>query len=297
MPAVDAATAPMHGKVVVVTGANSGIGFETARAVAERGAITVLACRDRTKGEAAVAAIQARTRQKLVHLVHLDLADLDSVRGSAETILSRWDRLDVLVNNAGGWWSERQVTRQGYEQTFGVNHLGPFLLTQLLLDRLRTSRPSRIVNVSSVGHRFARGMNWDDLQLERGYDSAFAYGQSKLANVLFTRELARRLPPEEVTANACHPGSVRTGLGRDGDASGVIGLVAFGLLRPFYLSAARGARTLIYLATAPEVAGQTGGYYVRCRPHRVSIPARDDDAARRLWEASEQLVAAGSATD
>jgi len=296
LPAVSAAASPMHGKVVVVTGANSGIGFETARAVAERGAVTVLACRDRTKGEAAVAAIQERTGHEQVHLVHVDLADLDSVRSSADAILEGWDRLDVLVNNAGGLWTERQVTQQGYEQTFGVNHLGPFRLTQLLLDRLRTSRPSRIVNVSSVGHRFARGMNWDDLQLERGYDAAFAYGQSKLANILFTRELARRLPPEEVIANACHPGSVRTGLGRDGDTSGVIGVVAFGLLRPFYLSPARGARTLIYLATAPEVTGQTGGYYVRCRPHRVSVPARDDDAARRLWEISEHLVAAGSAT-
>jgi NAD(P)-dependent dehydrogenase (short-subunit alcohol dehydrogenase family) len=294
---VDRGEHSMRDRVAVVTGANVGIGFETAAAVAARGATTVLACRDRSKGDAAVAAIRRRVGHDGVHLVHLDLADFASVRACADELQSRWDRLDVLVNNAGGWWSQRRLTEQGFEQTFGVNHLGPFLLTQLLLNRLRTSAPSRIVNVSSVGHRFARGMNWDDLQLERGYDSALAYGQSKLANLLFTRELARRLPASEVTANACHPGSVRTGLGRDGDATGIIGLVAFGLLRPFYLSPARGARTTIYLASAPELAGQTGGYYVRRRRHRESSAARDDAAARRLWEVSEQLVAIGSAAD
>ena len=286
----------MQDQVVVVTGANVGIGFETAAAVAARGATTVLGCRDRAKGEAAASAIEQRVGHR-AHLVHLDLADFVSVRACADEIQTRWDRLDVLVNNAGGWWSARRLTEQGFEQTFGVNHLGPFLLTQLLLDRLRASAPSRIVNVSSVGHRFARGMNWDDLQLERGYDSALAYGQSKLANILFTRELARRLPADVVTANACHPGSVRTGLGREGDATGVIGLVAFGLLRPFYLSPKRGARTSIYLASAPELAGQSGGYYVRCRRHRESNAARDDDAARRLWEVSEHLVDLGSAAD
>ena len=287
----------MTDQVVVVTGANVGIGFETAAAVAARGATTVLACRDQSKGEAAVAAIRGRVGHDGVHLVHLDLADFSSVRACADDLQTRFDQLNVLVNNAGGWWSQRRLTAQGFEQTFGVNHLGPFLLTQLLLHRLRDSAPSRIVNVSSVGHRFARGMNWDDLQAERGYDSAFAYGQSKLANILFTRELARRLPATEVTANACHPGSVRTGLGRDGDATGVIGAVAFGLLRPFYLSPARGARTPIYLASAPELAGQTGGYYVRRRRHRESSAARDDAAAQRLWEVSEQLVAIGSAAD
>ena len=285
----------MQGKVAVVTGANVGIGYETAAGLAARGGVTVLACRDRAKGDAAVAAIRRRTRRDDVHLVHLDLADLDSVRACAEEILTRWGRLDVLVNNAGGWWTQRQVTEQGYEQTFGVNHLGPFLLTQLLLVRLRETQPSRIVNVSSVGHRFARGMNWDDLQLARGYDAALAYGQSKLANLLFTRELARRLPAAVVTANACHPGSVRTGLGRDGDATGVMGFVAFGLLRPFYLSPARGARTPIYLAAAPQLAGQTGGYYVRRRRHQESRAARDDAAARRLWEISERLVAIDAA--
>lgn len=287
----------MQDQVAVVTGANVGIGFETAAGVAARGATTVLACRDRAKGAAAVEAIQRRVGHDRVHLVHLDLADFASVRACAAEIHAEWDRLDVLVNNAGGWWTQRRLTAQGFEQTFGVNHLGPFLLTQLLLDRLRASAPSRIVSVSSVGHRFARGMNWDDLQAERGYDSAVAYGQSKLANILFTRELARRLPANQVTANACHPGSVRTGLGRDGDATGVIGLVAFGLLRPFYLSPARGARTPIYLASAPELAGQTGGYYVRRHRHRESSAARDDAAAQRLWEVSEQLVAIGSAAD
>jgi len=286
----------MQDRVVVVTGANVGIGFETAASVAARGGTAVLACRDRAKGDRAVDTIRQRTSSDHVELVHLDLADFASVRRCAEELQTRWDRLDVLVNNAGGFWTQRQVTEQGFEQTFGVNHLGPFLLTRLLLDRLRSSWPSRIVNVSSIGHRYVRGMNWDDLQLER-YDSAVAYGQSKLANILFARELARRLPADVVTANACHPGSVRTGLGRDGDATGFMGTVAFGLLRPFYLSPARGAKTPIYLTTAPEVAGQTGGYYVRRRRHRPSAAARDDDAARRLWEVSEQLVASGAPAD
>ena len=290
-------TSSLQDRVVVVTGANVGIGFETAASVAARGGTAVLVCRDRAKGDRAVDAIRQRSAGGRVELVHLDLADFASVRGCAEELQTRWDRLDVLVNNAGGFWTQRQVTEQGFEQTFGVNHLGPFLLTQLLLDRLRSSAPSRIVNVSSIGHRFVRSMNWDDLELERGYDAAVAYGQSKLANILFTRELARRLPADVVTANVCHPGSVRTGLGRDGDATGFMGTVVFGLLRPFYLSPARGAKTSIYLSTAPEVAGQTGGYYVRRRRHRPSAAARDDDAARRLWEVSEQLVASDAPAD
>jgi NAD(P)-dependent dehydrogenase (short-subunit alcohol dehydrogenase family) len=282
----------MAGKVAVITGANCGIGEATAVAVARMGATAVLACRNPTRADAAVARVRAASGSDRVEVVQLDLADLDSVRTAADEILKRFDRLDVLVNNAGGLSTERRTTSQGFEQTFGVNHLGPFLLTNLLLDQLRRSAPSRIVNVSSIGHRYARGMQWDDLQLEHGYNAFAAYAQSKLANILFTRALADRLPPAEVTANACHPGSVRTELGRDGDTTGFIGRMSFGVLRPFYLSAVRGARTQVYLASEPGMSGRTGGYYVRCREHQPSRAARDAAAAERLWDLSEQLVTA-----
>ena len=222
----------------------------------------------------------------------LDLADFASIRSFAAELQDRHDRLDVLVNNAGGILSERLETAQGFEMTFGVNHLGHFLLTELLLDRLKASAPSRVINVSSFGHRFAySGLDFADLQSEHHYWSMDAYGKSKLANILFTRELARRLVGTGVTANCLHPGVVRTGFGSTDDMSGIERLtVAIG--SPFYVTAERGARTTVYLASSPEVADRTGGYYVRSREHRPSRAARDPEAARRLWEASEQLVVA-----
>ena len=281
----------MHGKVVVVTGSNIGIGLETAVGVAALGATTVLACRNRAKAEAAAREVTQRTWNDDVHVVPLDLADLASVRTAAEDILTRWDRLDVLVNNAGGTWSHRAATAQGLEYTFGVNHLGHFYLTNLLLDRLRAAAPSRIVNVTSVGHHFARdGMRFDDLQSEKGYDGMDAYCRSKLANVLFTRQLARRLEGTGLTANAAHPGPVRSGFGMDGDLTG---FMAFGLklVRPFEISPRRGARTSLYLATSPDVETKTGMYWVRSKPGHMSRKARDDEAAARLWDESERLLA------
>lgn len=281
----------MHGKVVVVTGSNVGIGLETAVGVAEQGATTVLACRNQAKAEAAAKEVTQRTWNDDVHVVALDLADLASVRKAADDILARWDRLDVLVNNAGGTWTQRQLTAQGIEYTFGVNHLGPFYLTNLLLDRLRKDAPARVVSVTSFGHHAAfGGMNFDDLQSERRYEGMEVYCRSKLANVLFIRELAKRTAGSGVTANAAHPGWVRSGFGMDGDLTGVMG---FGLrvIRPFEISARRGARTSIYLATSPDVAGKTGTYWVRSKPGHMSRHARDDAAAARLWDESERLLA------
>jgi NAD(P)-dependent dehydrogenase (short-subunit alcohol dehydrogenase family) len=280
----------VEGKVVVVTGANVGIGLETAVGVAVRGATTVLACRNEVKAAAAAVQVRERAESDLVHVVPLDLADLASVRAAAAAIESQFDRLDVLVNNAGGMWSQRATTVQGFEQTFGVNHLGHFYLTNLLLDRVRASAPARIVNVSSVGHHYCRGLKWDDLQRERRYSVMDAYGQSKLANILFTRALAKRLDPAVVTVNALHPGPVRSGFGMDGDMTGIVGL-GNRMIRPFEISPAAGARTSIFLATDPSVEGKTGGYYVRSRPGHMSRPARDDAAAERLWEESERLLA------
>ncbi len=183
----------MQGKVVVITGANTGVGLETAVGVAAQGATTVLACRNQAKAEAAAKEVIRRTWNDDVHVVALDLADLASVRKAADDILTRWDRLDVLDNNAGGTWSKRQETAQGLEYTMGVCHLAHFYLTRLLLDRLVASAPSRVITVTSVGHHAAfKGMRFDDLQSEQGYDGMEVYCRAKLANVLFTRELARR---------------------------------------------------------------------------------------------------------
>jgi len=281
----------MHGKVVVVTGSNVGIGLETAVGVAALGATTVLACRNQAKAEAAAQEVTQRTWNDDVHVVPLDLADLASVRKAAEDIGARWDRLDVLVNNAGGTWSQRALTAQGVEYTFGVNYLGHFYLTNLMLDRLRAATPSRIVNVTSVGHHAAfHGMRFEDLQSEKGYEAMEAYSRSKLANVLFTRQLAKRLEGTGVTANAVHPGPVRSGFGMDGDLTGFMG---FGvrLVRPFEISPRRGAKTSIFLATSPDVETKTGMYWVRSKPGHMSRNARDDEAAARLWDESERLLA------
>ncbi len=279
----------MRGKVVVVTGANSGIGFETAAALATLGATTVLACRNPDKAARAADEIRSRSDGGDVRVVPLDLADLASVRAAAGEILSRYDRLDVLVNNAGGIWSSRQETVQGFEQTFGVNHLGPFLLTTLLLDRLRAGEPARIVNVSSFAHHFG-SIDWDDLQSTRRYRVFGAYAQSKLANLLFTRALAARLEGSSVTANAAHPGPVRSGFGMDGDLAGVGG-VGNRAVRAFEISAQAGSATSVFLSISPDIDGRTGGYYAHCRPGRPSRAARSEAEAVRLWLVSEDLLA------
>ena len=277
--------------MAVVTGANSGIGEQVAMALAAMGATTVLACRDAERGAAAARRVAAYAASDAVAAVALDLADLDSVRRAAATIATTWGRVDVLVNNAGAMSTRRQTTAQGFEQTFGVNHLGHFYLTGQLLDVLAASAPARIVNVSSVAHRLApRGLRWRDLQHRRRYWGITAYGHSKLANLLFTRGLAARLDPAAVTANAVHPGPVRTSFGLDGDARGIVGVVNH-LIRPFELDAREGADTVIFLAVDPSVAGCTGGYWWRRRQIMPSRAARDDRQVQRLWSVSEQLLA------
>lgn len=284
----------MQGKTVVVTGGNSGIGFETAAALCEMGARVLVTARNADKGRAALGRIATRAESAGkgggAQLVVFDLADLASVRRGAEEILEQAPRLHVLVNNAGLVLSERAETADGLEATFAINHLGPFLLTNLLLDRIRASVPARIVNVASTAHGSARkGIPFDDLQSTRRYRTMRVYGQSKLANILFTLELARRLDGTGVTANSLHPGTVRTGYGGDGDAKG---LLAFGIRMsaPFFLSPAQGARTSVYLASSPEVDGVSGKYFVKCKAVEPKRWARDHEAARRLWQVSEELV-------
>jgi NAD(P)-dependent dehydrogenase (short-subunit alcohol dehydrogenase family) len=281
----------LHGSVIVITGGNSGIGKEAAVALAGLGATTVITARNQAKGQAALDEIRDRSGSDTAQVMALDLGDFASISAFSAEFHEQFDRLDVLVNNAGAILTQRQVTAQGFETTFGVNHLGHFLLTDLLLDRLQSSAPSRIVNVASFAHRFALGgMSFADLQSERGYRSMDVYGKSKLANVLFTTELARRLDATGVTANCLHPGTVATGFGSVDDTTG-IERVTMMAGRPFFISAERGARTIVYLASSPEVEGRTGGYYVRSRLHPASKAGRDAEAARQLWEASEALVA------
>jgi retinol dehydrogenase 12 len=280
----------MKRQVAVVTGANSGIGLETAVGLARLGASTVLACRDPDRAAQAADEVRKRAATEDVHVVALDLADLASVRACAEEVLGRFGRLDVLVNNAGGIWSSRQTTAQGFELTFGVNHLGPFLLTRLLAERLVRSAPSRVVNVSSFGHHFAlTGMRFGDLQSQRGYVALEVYGRTKLANILFARELSRRLGALGVTANAAHPGPVRSGFGMDGDLGGISGW-GNRVVRNFEISSEAGARTSIFLASSAELAGRGGGYWVRCRPGHMSRHARSESEATRLWQVSEELL-------
>jgi NAD(P)-dependent dehydrogenase (short-subunit alcohol dehydrogenase family) len=283
-------TPDLAGQVIAITGASSGIGKEAAVALAAMGATVVMTARNPTKGQAAWADVVARSGGD-VELMALDLADFASIRAFADDLRARHDRLDVLVNNAGGLISARERTAQGFEMTFGVNHLGHFLLTSLLLDRLCASAPARVVTVSSVGHRYAiRGLSFDDLQSDRRYQSMDVYAKSKLANLLFSNELARRLEGTGVTSNALHPGAIRSGFGRSEHNRG-IDRATMVVGAPFLRSPRSGAKTTVYLASSPEVAGATGGYYVRRKLHRPSRRARDEDAARRLWDASEALIA------
>jgi NAD(P)-dependent dehydrogenase (short-subunit alcohol dehydrogenase family) len=281
----------MTGKTVVITGGNSGIGLAAAEALAGVGAKVVITARDAHRGRVAVQDIGQRSGSSSVELVVFDLSVLASVRSGAQEILGRYPRIDVLVNNAGIVLSERRLTPDGLEETFAVNHLGPFLLTGLLLDRLEAGAPARVVNVASTAHKGARhGLDFDDLQSERHYSAMPVYSKSKLANIYFTTELARRLAGTGVTANCLHPGTVATGYGRDGDTKGAFAL-GLKLSKPFFLSPEKGARTSVYVASAPELAEVTGQYFVRCRAATPSKVAQDPRAALRLWEASEKLIA------
>jgi NAD(P)-dependent dehydrogenase (short-subunit alcohol dehydrogenase family) len=280
---------PLTGKTVLLTGGNSGIGRAAAAELARRRARVVITARDRARGEEAAAQIRRSAGWTQIDVADLDLARLSSVRACAERFLDDHDRLDVLVLNAGGMQARRQVTEDGFELTFQSNHLGHFLLTRLLLDRLKESAPARVVVVSSVIHRRAAALDFDDLQAERGYRGLQVYARAKLANLLFARELARRLEGTGVTVNALHPGTVRTGWGGDGDA-GLLLRIGLKLARPFFLSPERGARTLVRLAASPALESQTGGYYVRGRLRTPAPVGRDGEAARRLWERSSEMV-------
>ena len=276
---------PMGGKTVVVTGASSGIGFETAKALAAMGARVALVCRDAGRGEAARAAIASATGNEDVTVVRADLCVQDDVRGAAAELAGAFPEIDVLVHNAGTAQWQRTLTPDGIETTFAVNHLAPFLLTRLLLGPIRAAAPSRVVTVASAAHRRA-AMDWGDLQGERRYRVWTAYSQSKLANILFTRELARRLEGTGIAVNCCHPGTVNTRIWK---VHAVMRLLA-PLLGPFLRTPAQGAETAVYVASSEEGGRVSGVYFADAHPTPTSRAAEDKVAALRLWEISERLA-------
>ncbi|HET6625418.1 MAG TPA: SDR family oxidoreductase [Nocardioidaceae bacterium] len=277
---------PMAGRTVLVTGGTGGIGRATALGLAAMGAEVAITGRDRARTEQAARAIRRAVGGQVQGFV-ADLSSQSEVRRLAAEVLQRLSGVDVLVNNVGGFWNSRHVTADGLEHTFALNHLAPFLLTNLLLERLRQNGPARVVTVSSHAHATGQ-IDFDDLQCERSYSGARAYNQSKLANVLFTYELARRLKDISVTANALHPGVVSTSFGAE-DPAGAQRLIV-PLMRPFMKSPAQGATTSIHLASAPELAQVTGRFFAGSRTKSSSRRSHDHVAAARLWEVSAQLV-------
>jgi NAD(P)-dependent dehydrogenase (short-subunit alcohol dehydrogenase family) len=268
----------------MVTGANSGIGKVVARELARMGSSVVMVCRDPQKGEAARGEIVAQTGNSSVELMIADLASLAAVRKLAQDFITKHDKLHILMNNAGLILGKRIVTPDGLEAQFVINYLSHFLLTNLHLPTLKRSAPSRIINVSSSAH-YQGHMCFDDLQLEHGYSSYKAYSQSKLAQVLFTHELANRLQGTGVTVNAVHPGVVRT---KWADEGGLLG-IGIRLLRPFMLSPEGGAATPLYVAVSPELEGVTGKFFSKKKDTKSSKESYDDAEAKRLWDVSMQL--------
>ncbi|KAI8505548.1 hypothetical protein Bbelb_167370 [Branchiostoma belcheri] len=299
--------ARLDGKTVIITGANTGIGKVTARDMAERGARVIMACRSLEKAEEAAKEIRSQTGNKNVAVHKLDLASLTSVRQFAKVINDAEPRLDVLINNAGVMGCPRWETEDGFEMQLGVNHLGHFLLTNLLLDKLKQSAPSRVVTVSSLVHAFTNGMDFDDINYEKDYSPNKAYDRSKLANVLFSRELAKRLKGTGVTSNCLHPGVI---MGSElmrfqreqwqkkfGElVAAALSKLVGGLFSVFGKTVEEGAQTSICLAVAEELEKTTGLYFSDCVPKETSAAGKDDKAAARLWDVSERMVGLKSAT-
>jgi NAD(P)-dependent dehydrogenase (short-subunit alcohol dehydrogenase family) len=277
----------MTGRTCMITGATSGIGQAAALALARLGASLVLVGRDPERGERALEEIRRASRVGDATLLLADLSSQSEIRRLAADFLATGRPLHVLLNNAGVINLRREESGDGVETTFAVNHLAYFLLTGLLLERLKESAPARVVNVASDAHRGAGRLDFDDLESRRQYTPMRVYGRSKLANILFTRELARRLAGSGVTANSMHPGFVGSNFAKN---NGLLGIAAMTLLRPFARSPEKGAETAVYLCSSPEIEGVTGEYFQDCKPHKPRAFALDDGDARRLWEVSEHMT-------
>ncbi|XP_077885756.1 retinol dehydrogenase 14 [Ictidomys tridecemlineatus] len=292
----------MHGKTVLITGANSGLGRATAAELLRLGARVIMGCRDRARAEEAASQLRRELCEaegpgpspdvggagELV-VKELDLASLRSVRTFCQELLQEEPRLDVLINNAGVFQCPYAKTEDGFEMQFGVNHLGHFLLTSLLLGLLKSSAPSRIVVVSSKLYKYGE-INFEDLNSEQSYNKSFCYSRSKLANILFTRELARRLEGTNVTVNVLHPGVVRTNLGRHIHIPLLVKPLFNLVSWAFFKTPLEGAQTSIYLASSPEVEGVSGRYFGDCKEEELLPKAMDDSVARKLWDISEVMV-------
>lgn len=277
----------LTGKSIVVTGATQGIGYVAARDLAGMGAAVTVAGRDPARVNASVDQIRRETGATAVDGLVADLSSMAGVHELADAYLARHDRLDVLLNNAGAWFTTRQTTVDGYERTFALNHLAPFLLTHLLLDVLTASGPARIITVASMAHNGQR-LNLDDVNnASRPYQGLRVYGESKLANIMFTYALARRLSGTGVTANTLHPGLVSTGFGKNNGAAMRWLMALYALVA---ISPEKGAQTSIYLASSPEVADVTGKYFIKEKPARSSAVSYDEQAQERLWAISEQMT-------
>ncbi|WP_136603889.1 SDR family oxidoreductase [Paenibacillus dokdonensis] len=274
-------------KIVVVTGANSGMGLASTVALAKQGAEVVMVCRSEQRGQAALAEAIRQSGSERIHLMLCDLGRLSSIRAFALAFTERYSRLDVLLNNAGVVMIKRQETADGFEMDLGVNHLGHFLLTNLLLDALRASSQGRVVTVASGAYKAGK-IHFDDPFLKHGFNPAKAYAQSKLANILFTRELASRLAGTNVTANCVHPGAVGTQIGVNRDTG--FGKTVLAMLKPFFLSPEQGADTAVYLASASELAKVSGQYFYKRKQQKLSSKAESKENAKRLWEWSCEQV-------
>ena len=277
----------LSNKVCVITGANSGIGYETAKALAALGMYVIMVCRNEEKAEEARRQIEIETANTSVEVVVCDFSIQHDIHVAARKIREKFDKIDILINNHGLIVSKREETIDGLEKTFAINHMGYFLFTKLLLDPIKAADSARIINVASTAHQ--RGsFNPTNIQLEKGFSPMKAYSNSKLFNILFTMELDEQLQGSGVTANCLHPGVIKSGFGREGS---ILFRLLFSLINPFKITSKQGALTTIYLATSREVEGVSGQYFVKRKKARPSLTARNMDYAKQLWEISENLIA------
>ncbi|MBR4816301.1 MAG: SDR family oxidoreductase [Lachnospiraceae bacterium] len=274
----------LDGKIAIVTGANSGMGMATVEALSDKGATVIMLCRSEERGKEAILKL-TENKERNLDLILCDLGDYESIRNFAKAVKEKYDHIDILVNNAGFISLDRQETKEGLERQFGINHIGHFLLTKELLELM--GKGSRIVNVASGAHKTGK-IHFDDINLTKGFNVIKAYSQSKLANVLFTRELARRVADRGITVNCCHPGAVATNIGIDRDTG--FGKTITGLLKPFFQTPMEGARTAIFLASDKSVENITGGYFYKCKIAKSSKRSKSKKLAKKLFELSEKLV-------